>query len=62
MLRESNEKLRKYARAAGVAWWRVADAEGVTEMTMTRRLRRELSEEEKERYMNIIDEIARALK
>ena len=46
------------ARAAGVALWRIAKELGVSEMTINRRLRKEMTVEQKEVFMNAIKKIA----
>lgn len=53
-----NKDLREYAKNKGVKLWEVADKLGISEPTMTRKLRRELPAEEKEKIISIIDEIA----
>ena len=54
---KENQDIRNVARKAGVPLWRIADALGVSEPTMTRRLRRELPEIEKQRILEIIEQI-----
>ena len=53
-----NKDLREYAKKKNVFFWQVARKFGFSEPTMTRKLRQELSEAEKEKYRNAIDEIA----
>lgn len=53
-----NVDLRKYARSKKVSLWQIAQAIGISEPTMTRKLRRELSSEEKDVMYRIIDKIA----
>jgi len=53
-----NVDLRKYARSKKVNLWQIAQAIGISEPTMTRKLRRELSSEEKDVMYRIIDKIA----
>lgn len=43
----SNEDLRKEIRIANVRQWEVADAIGISEMTMVKWLRKELGNEKK---------------
>ena len=52
-------ELRKAAKAAGIPLWRIADAIGVGEATMTRKLRHELPENEKKQLLNLIKQLAR---
>ena len=54
-----NLELRKAAKAAGIPLWRIADAIGVGEATMTRKLRHELPENEKKQLLNLINQLAR---
>ena len=54
-----NLELRKAAQAAGIPLWRIADAIGVGEATMTRKLRHELPENEKKQLLNLIKQLAR---
>lgn len=53
----ANQKIRLAARGAGVPLWRVAEAMGVSEPTLTRKLRKELSKEEQTRVLAIIARI-----
>ena len=53
-----NKDLREYAKAKKVRLWEVADKLGISEPTMTRKLRHELYADEKEKIISIIDEIA----
>lgn len=53
-----NLDLRKSAKAAGIPLWRIAEALEISEPTMTRKLRHELPEAEKQRLFNIIDQLA----
>lgn len=54
----SNAELRVYAKAKGVFFWQIAKAMGISEPTMTRRLRTELTEQEKQEFIRIIDELS----
>lgn len=54
----SNNEIRKAAKTNGVFLWQVAERLKISEPTMTRKLRRELSPDEKQRIFAIIDEIA----
>lgn len=55
-----NKDLRAYAKAKGVYFWQIAKAIGISEPTMTRRMREELAPETKQNYINIIDELAKS--
>ncbi len=54
-----NSDIRARAKSKRVYLWEIANKLGVSEMTLTRRLRRELSEDEKQRIFSFIDEIAK---
>lgn len=54
----ANEVIRREAKAAEVKFWELADALSVSEATVTRLLRRELPDAERERLLGIIAEIA----
>ena len=53
-----NTDIRKYAKDKGVFLWQVAQELGISDPTMTRRLRKELTEWDKRRFFCIIDKIA----
>lgn len=53
----NNQDLRLFAKGKGVALWQVAEFLHVSEPTLTRKLRRELSEEETEEMKKIIIKI-----
>lgn len=55
----ANQTIRKAAKAARVPLWMLAERIGVSEPTMTRKLRRELDSREQEKILAIIAEIAR---
>ena len=52
-----NEEIRKAATSAKVPLWRVAVEMGISEPTMTRKLRIELPAEEKQHILNIIKQV-----
>lgn len=54
-----NQALRQAAKAAKVQLWRIAKVLGVSEPTMTRKLRRELPENEKQQMLKIIEQLAK---
>ena len=54
----ANTDIRHYAKEKGVRLWQCAAAMNISEPTMTRRLRTELSNIEKNRLFKIIDRIA----
>ena len=55
----ANLEIRKTAKRLGVFLWQVADAYGVNEGTLSRKLRRELPQEERDKILEIIAELAR---
>ena len=56
----SKVTIRRQARAAGVPFWQIARALGIGEATMTRKLRTELSDTDKNEILAIISELASA--
>lgn len=55
----SNQDIRQYAKKAGVRLWEVSEYLGISDPTMTRKLRHELPEDEKHYMFAIIDELAK---
>ena len=53
----ANEKIRTAAARNGVHLWQVADALGIVDSTFSRKLRKELPEEEQQRIISIITSI-----
>lgn len=54
----ANDDIRREARANGVPFWRIANALSISEPTMTRRLRHELPQQEKEKIKEAILQLA----
>lgn len=54
----ANTDIRTMAKEKGVRIWEVAEIMKISDPTMTRKLRKELSDTEKQRIFAIIDEIA----
>lgn len=50
----NNNDIRKAAGGAGVKLWQIADELGIADTSLSRKLRHELSTEERERVMEII--------
>ena len=50
----SNQDIRRTAAGAGVKLWQIADALGITDSSFSRKLRKELPQEEKERIFSVI--------
>ena len=51
--------IRAEAKKNGVCLWEIADRFGVSEMTVTRKLRRELGDAERNQFLSAISEIAK---
>lgn len=54
-----NQDIRRTAAGAGVKLWQIAEALGIADCSLSRKLRRELPPEEKERIFGIIRELSR---
>lgn len=54
-----NELIKGHAKAKGVKLWEVAYRFGITDGNFSRKLRRELPPEEREKIFDIIDELAK---
>lgn len=52
--KQENTDLRKAAKAQGVPLWKLAHAAGISESTMTRKLREPLAEKEKAHFLDLI--------
>lgn len=54
----ANVEIRKAAKQAGVCLWQVAERVGVNDGNFSRKLRRELPTEERDKILEIINELA----
>lgn len=54
----TNAEIRDAAKRNGVFLWQVAEGIGITDSTLSRKLRRELTDDERERVLNVIDKLA----
>ena len=54
----SNQEVRRTAAGAGVKLWQIADALGITDSSFSRKLRKELPQEEKEKIFSIIQRLS----
>ena len=54
-----NQDIRRAAAAPGVRLWQIAEALGIADCSLSRKLRKELSAEEKERIFSIIKKLSR---
>ena len=55
----TNEDVRRAMGAAGLKQWEVAEALGVLECNLSRKLRKELPTEEKEKILAVIENLAK---
>lgn len=53
-----NKDIRSAAAGAGVRLWQIAEALGIADCNFSRKLRRELPAEEKEKIFSIIRELS----
>ncbi len=53
-----NKDIRTYAKENNVKLWQIAKAMGISEPTMTRKLRSELPEQDKQTFRRIINELS----
>lgn len=53
-----NKDIRAYAKENNVKLWQIAKAMGISEPTMTRKLRSELPEQDKQTFRRIINELS----
>ena len=53
-MKQTNVEIRRSAAAAGVRLWQLAEGLGITDASFSRKLRRELPVEEKEKCFQII--------
>ena len=55
----SNKEIRNAAGGHGLKLWQVAEALGMNESAFSRKLRHELPQEEKEKILAVIDDLAK---
>ena len=53
-----NQDIRQTATKSSVRLWRIADALGITDSNFSRKLRKELPQEEKEKIFSIIQKLS----
>lgn len=58
----NNDLIKAEARRWAVPLWQIAEQIGISEATMTRRLRKELSQEETDKMFDIIHDIVKTRK
>lgn len=56
--RVTNQDIRRAAAGAGVKLWQIADALGIADCSLSRKLRKELSQEEKDKIFSIIKQLS----
>lgn len=54
-----NNEIRAAAKNAGVCLWEVAEAYGINDSNFSRKLRKELPQEEKDKILAMIDKLAK---
>ena len=55
----NNKELKQYAKERGVFFWQVAIELGISEATMTRKLRVKLSDQEENKIKQIIESLSK---
>lgn len=58
MANVANKEIRDAANEAGICLWQVAEKLGVSDGNFSRKLRRELPAEDREKVLNIIRELS----
>lgn len=53
-----NQDVRRAVKESGVKFWKIADALGIQDSALSRKLRKELPQEEKEKIFSIIRELS----
>ena len=56
-MKRTNENIRRAMGAAGVRQWQLAESLNISEWTLSRKLRAELSDEDKEKFLKAIKEM-----
>lgn len=54
-----NKEIREHAAKSGVRLWQIAEKLGINDGNFSRKLRRELPQDEKEKILAIIDDLAK---
>lgn len=57
MSNSANQEIRKEAKRAGVRLWEIAERLGMNDGNFSRKLRRELNQEERNKILTIISEL-----
>lgn len=59
MIRESNLEIRKKIEEAGIHFWQIADRIGISDSTICKWFRKELSPDRKDLILKAIDELTK---
>lgn len=54
----ANVEIREAAKRSGVKLWQIAENIGLSDATFSRKLRRELPEDERDRVLSVIKQLA----
>lgn len=54
-----NQDIRNTAKKSGIKLWQIAEKLGIWDATLSKKLRKELPQEEKEKILGIIAELAK---
>lgn len=54
----TNQDIRRTAAGAGVKLWQIAEALGIADCSLSRKLRKELPQEEKAKVFSIIERLS----
>ena len=57
----TNQEIRQTAKKSGVKLWQIADKLGINDGNLSRKLRHELTENERIEILNIIAELAKGV-
>lgn len=57
-MQRANMELRHYAMGKGVRLWQIAEKFGISEAYFCKKMRKELSEEDADKFKNYVDELA----
>ena len=57
-----NIDIREYAKKKGVKLWQIADNLGLADFNFSRKLRKELPQEEKEKIFSIIERLSQEVR
>lgn len=55
----NNVDIRQTAKKSGVKLWQIADSLGIADSNFSKRLRRELPDEEKSKIFEVIEQLSR---